>query len=187
MGSVSGLTAFSLVFLSLAMLIFWAVTDIGGNEVVEQQLLKFQAKEIANDIELVSDYQNEGFAEVALPANYTFGISNAGGSSPGPYILSMELAGNKQKADLNVQVEDQNRPGNSMANFTTQMLCIYTDYKDRDLTRYNYLTTASFPGVPDPEDTYLGDVYDPEDSDSRDGSVENDDIHVQFYPGGCLS
>lgn len=175
MGSVSGLTAFSLVFLSLAMLIFWAVTDIGGNEVVEQQLLKFQAKEIANDIELVADYQNEGFAEVSLPANYSFGIGSAGGASPGPYVLTLGLAGNKKTVDLNVGLETQNQPGNGMANFTTQTLCIYEDFQPHHST--------PTPGID------YSDIYDPEDSNPDDGTFDNadEDQHVQIYPGECLS
>lgn len=186
MGSVSGLTAFSIVFLSLAMLIFWAVTDIGNNEVVEQQLMKFQAKEISSDIELVSDYQNEGFAELALPANYSFGISSAGGSRPGPYALTLGLGGNEQTVALNVELEEQNQPGNSLANFSTQTLCIYEDYQGSDKTRHDFIQSSSLPPN-DPGNTYLADVYDPEDSNPNDGSVEDDDPNVQFYPGECLS
>ncbi|MFB6116453.1 MAG: hypothetical protein ABEK10_02965 [Candidatus Nanosalina sp.] len=175
MGSVSGLTAFSLIFLSLAMLLFWSVTDIGGNEVVEQQLLRFQAKEVANDIELVADYENEGYAEVQLGSNYSFGISSAGGSSPGPYTLTLGLQGNKKTVDLNVEVEQQNQPGNGMANFSTTTLCIYDDYQPRHYpsSPFSYLDYS--------------DMFDPEDSNPSDGTVENDDPYVQFYPGECLS
>lgn len=184
MGSVSGLTAFALVFLSLAMLMFWSVTDIGGNEVVQQQLLKFQAKEIANNVEIVSEYENEGFAEISLGENYTFGITAAGPSSPAPYLLVLELAGNKRIVDLNVDdLEDQNQPGASMANFTTNVVCVYRDYDNNDY--FYYLGVSSIVGT-NPEDTYLGDIYDPEDSNPGDGSVETDDPYVQIYPGECL-
>ena len=168
------------------MLLFWSITDIGGNEVVQQQLLKFQAKEVANDIELVNDYQNEGYAEISLDANYSFGVTGAGVNSPGPYSLTLGLAGNKQTVDLNVEVETQNQPGNGMANFSTQVLCIYRDYDSGDLTRYQFLASG-VPATPDPQNTYLAEIHDPEDSTPNDGSVENDDTYVQFYPGRCLS
>ncbi|MFB6115606.1 MAG: hypothetical protein ABEK04_04885 [Candidatus Nanohalobium sp.] len=167
MGSVSGLTAFSIVFLGLAMLVFWSVTDISGNEVIQQQMLKFQAKEIANDIELVSDYENEGYAKIILDANYTFGIADAGPTQPGPYTLALGVAGNTKYVDLNVELEEQNRPNHPMANFSTGVLCVYDDYQNN------------------PSNVDASDVRDPEDSNPTDGSVEPDDVHVQIFPGAC--
>lgn len=166
--SVAGLTAFSLAFLTLAMIIFLASTDIGNNEVVEKQLLKFESKEMANNIELVADYENEGYAEKNLPENYTFHVKPG---TTSVYRLEIEKGGNKQEVDLNVELEEQNRPGNSMDKFSANTICIYEDYQ------YN----TGFPGFL-PKDN----IYDPEDSNPTDGTVESDDDHVQIYPGECL-
>lgn len=169
MGSVSGLTAFSLAFLTLAMLIFVAQTDIGNNEVVEKQLLKFEAKEMSNNIELVADFENEGYAEKNLPENYTFEVKS-GAAYSSVYRLEVERGGNKKVVDLNVELEEQNRPGNSMDEFSANTVCIYEDYQ------YN---SGLIPGF------FLTDnIHDPEDPSAS--SPDSTDKYVQIFPGECL-
>lgn len=176
MGSVSGLTAFSLVFLSLAMLIFWSVTDLGSNQAVQEQMLKFQAKEIANDIELVADYQNEGYAEVALDSNYTFEIKSDADAEHG---LSLSLGGVEQTVDLNKRLEGQNTGGGSLSEFSAKTLCIYEDYQSHQIPG-----TGGLSGVwATTFDT--SDVRDPEENDEFNTEPEENDKYVQIYPGAC--
>lgn len=149
------------------MMIFRGVTDIESNNVVEREMLKFQGKEISNDIELISDYENPGYVELYLKQNYSFEFMDAGAGYP-PTQMRIGLRGNSQVVDIGVPLEDQNLGSGSQQDFSTDTLCIYEDYPyPAPWNQFSWWSGA-------------GDTYDPE----GDGYA-SDDPHVQVYPGVC--
>lgn len=138
-------------------MIFRGVTDIESNEVIEQEMLKFQGKEISNNIELVSSYENPGYVELRLNSNYSFSFSDQGGGYP---RTNMEIGyqGNSQDIGIAVELEDTNKAGGMHQEFQRRVICIIEDYP--------YLSPFT-------------NTFDP------DGGMTGDDIRAQVLPGEC--
>ncbi|MFB6241978.1 MAG: hypothetical protein ABEJ36_04200 [Candidatus Nanosalina sp.] len=172
--AISGQVAFAVIFLAMAMMIFRGVTDLEGQERIEEAMLKYRAEEIAGNIELVSDFQNPASVELVLPSEYGFTFYRGSGfpSSHEQSEMRISYSGEAKTVTVNVPLENDNYAGGSNHSFNATRICI----------REDAVTTvgAMFGGLFASGDS----VRDPEDSD---GDLESNDVYVQVYKGGCIS
>lgn len=126
MASISGNTIFIVVSLVLATMVLMNTLQLDNQGVIERKMLEFRTNEFAHNIEMISDFQNDGSMEYEFPVNYT--ISFGDNPASAEYPTNLTLAYNKKRYTTGVGVEMQSYP-----TFNGSNVCIRQNLPNNDI------------------------------------------------------
>jgi len=143
-----------------------------NQQVVEEKMMEYRTREMALNIEMISDYQNPGYLQIKLPVNYTMHFERHAGETN--LTMTIKEAKQSHRTRVHAELEPQ-----SYGTIEDDEFCIL-----EDLPEYNFY--SSFPpwmmgssdGDLDVEDTVSG-------YETGGATPEGGDQYVQVFKGEC--